>query len=51
MIELSHLTAELDQMVGPSYYRALVTGGSVHADFTDHLVDGFFGRRPSMPPT
>ncbi|MBQ1021797.1 TetR/AcrR family transcriptional regulator [Micromonospora sp. D93] len=44
------VAAELDQMVGPIFYRVLVTGEPVDADFTDHLVDGFFSRRPSMPP-
>ncbi|MEU7588855.1 TetR/AcrR family transcriptional regulator [Micromonospora sp. NPDC049230] len=45
------LAAELDQLVGPIYYRILVTGESVDADFTDHLVDGFFSRQPLLPPT
>lgn len=31
----------VDQLVGPVYYRALVTGQSVSRDFTDALVAGF----------
>lgn len=31
----------VDQLVGPVYYRALVTGQSVPRDFTDALVAGF----------
>lgn len=31
----------IDQVVGPVYYRALVTGQSVPRDFTDALVAGF----------
>ena len=45
------VAAELDQLVGPIYYRVLVTGESVDADFLDHLVDGFLSRQRSMPRT
>lgn len=31
----------VDQLVGPIYYRILVTGQVVDADFVDALVDGF----------
>jgi AcrR family transcriptional regulator len=31
----------VDQLVGPIYYRILVTGQAVDADFVDALVDGF----------
>ncbi len=31
----------LDQLLGPVYYRVLVTGQPVPRDFTDHLVDQF----------
>jgi AcrR family transcriptional regulator len=31
----------VDQVVGPVYYRALITGGSVTAPFTDALVDRY----------
>ena len=44
------VATELDRMVGPIYYRVLVTGEPVDADFTDHLVDGFLSLRPSLPP-
>jgi AcrR family transcriptional regulator len=43
------VVAELDQLVGPIYYRVLVTGEPVDRDFTDHLVDGFLSRLPSAP--
>lgn len=39
------LTAETDQLVGPLYYRVLVTGEPIDEDFLDRLVDGFLGRR------
>ncbi|NLU75938.1 TetR/AcrR family transcriptional regulator [Streptomyces sp. HNM0575] len=38
------LTAETDQLMGPVYYRVLVTGQSVGQDFTDRLVDTFLRR-------
>jgi len=43
--------AEIDQMVGPIYYRVLVTGEPVEQQFTDHLVDEFLSRMTSTPPT
>jgi AcrR family transcriptional regulator len=42
--------AELDQMVGPIYYRVLVTGEPVDQQFTDHLVDEFLRRMTSTRP-
>jgi hypothetical protein len=33
--------AAVDTLVGPVYYRALVTGDPLPASFTDRLVDGF----------
>ncbi|MFJ5306600.1 TetR/AcrR family transcriptional regulator [Streptomyces sp. NPDC088350] len=39
------LAAETDQLVGPLYYRVLVTGEPIDEDFLDRLVDGFLGRR------
>jgi AcrR family transcriptional regulator len=39
---------EVDRLVGPIYYRVLVTGQAVDPDFVDALVDGFLrdaGRR------
>jgi AcrR family transcriptional regulator len=38
--ELDLVTAT-DQLVGPLYYRVLVTNESVDADFTDRLVESF----------
>lgn len=38
------LAAETDQLVGPLYYRVLVTGEPVGHDFTDRLVDAFLHR-------
>lgn len=38
------LAAEADQLVGPLYYRVLVTGEPVGEDFTDRLVDAFLRR-------
>lgn len=37
----------VDQLVGPVYYRVLVTGEPVPREFTDHLVDRFLGQRPA----
>ncbi|WP_030824596.1 TetR/AcrR family transcriptional regulator [Streptomyces hygroscopicus] len=38
------LTAETDQLMGPVYYRVLVTDGPVGKEFTDRLVDTFLTR-------
>lgn len=38
------LDACVDQLVGPIYYRVLVTGLPVDAPFIDRLVDDFLGR-------
>jgi AcrR family transcriptional regulator len=38
------IAAETDQLVGPLYYRILVTDEPVGDDFTDRLVDGFLRR-------
>ncbi|WP_405779741.1 TetR/AcrR family transcriptional regulator [Streptomyces sp. NBC_00859] len=38
------VAAETDQIVGPLYYRVLVTGEPVGRDFTDRLVESFLGR-------
>ncbi|MFE5813074.1 TetR/AcrR family transcriptional regulator [Streptomyces sp. NPDC056479] len=38
------LTAETDQLVGPLYYRALVTDELISHQFTDGLVDAFLRR-------
>jgi len=35
------LDLAVDQLVGPIYYRVLVTGEPVTREFTDHLVDRF----------
>jgi hypothetical protein len=35
----------VDQLVGPVYYRALVTGQPVPSEFTDALVDQYLERR------
>ena len=35
------VTAALDQLVGPIYYRALVTGEPIDEAFTDGLVEAF----------
>jgi hypothetical protein len=40
------VTADVDQLVGPVYYRVLVTGESVGRPFADRLVDGYL-RSPS----
>ena len=39
--------AEIDQLVGPIYYRVLVTGDPVDSSFTDRLVDNFMRRMAS----
>jgi AcrR family transcriptional regulator len=36
--------ADVDQLVGPVYYRVLVTGEPVGRPFTDRLVDGYLRR-------
>jgi AcrR family transcriptional regulator len=41
--------AEVDQLVGPIFYRVLVTGDPVDQAFTDRLVDGFLSRLESSP--
>lgn len=38
------LDLAVDQLVGPVYYRVLVTGGSVSRGFTDELVDRFLAQ-------
>lgn len=39
------LDIAVDQLIGPVYYRVLVTGEPVTREFTDHLVDQFLGQR------
>jgi Tetracyclin repressor-like, C-terminal domain len=41
LAESLDLEAALDQLLGPVYYRVLVTGEQVGLAFTDLLVDGF----------
>ena len=36
--------ADVDQLIGPVYYRVLVTGEPVGRPFTDGLVDGYLRR-------
>jgi hypothetical protein len=38
------MAAEADQLVGPLYYRVLVTDEPIDHDFTDRLVDAFLRR-------
>ncbi|MEU9008668.1 TetR/AcrR family transcriptional regulator [Streptomyces sp. NPDC048479] len=38
------MAAETDQLVGPLYYRVLVTNEPIDQDFTDRLVDAFLRR-------
>ncbi len=38
------MAAETDQLVGPLYYRVLVTDEPIGHDFTDRLVDAFLRR-------
>ena len=40
------LATATDQLVGPLYYRVLVTNEPVDADFTDRLVEAFLGNVP-----
>ncbi|HEV2635346.1 MAG TPA: TetR/AcrR family transcriptional regulator [Actinocrinis sp.] len=40
--------AEVDQLVGPVYYRVLVTADPVDVTFTDRLVDNFLARFPTL---
>jgi AcrR family transcriptional regulator len=40
------LVTATDQLVGPLYYRVLVTNESVDADFTDRLVESFLRNFP-----
>ena len=42
------VAAETDQLVGPLYYRALVTDEPIGHGFTDRLVDAFL-RRHGLP--
>ena len=35
------MPADVDQLVGPVYYRVLVTGEPVGLPFTDRLVDRY----------
>ena len=35
----------LDQLVGPIYYRVLVSGDPVTEEFTDHLVHQYFAAK------
>ncbi|WP_432251412.1 TetR/AcrR family transcriptional regulator [Streptomyces sp. HNM1019] len=44
------LVAETDQLMGPVYYRVLVTGEPVGQEFTDRLVDAFLHRHGLTPP-
>ncbi|MEV6133291.1 TetR-like C-terminal domain-containing protein, partial [Streptomyces violaceusniger] len=44
------LTAETDQLMGPVYYRVLVTDEPVGQEFTDRLVDTFLQRHGLTPP-
>ncbi|MFE2184902.1 TetR/AcrR family transcriptional regulator [Streptomyces sp. NPDC059455] len=44
------LTAETDQLMGPVYYRVLVTGEPVGQEFTDRLVDAFLHRHGLAAP-
>ncbi|PNG95094.1 MULTISPECIES: TetR/AcrR family transcriptional regulator [Streptomyces] len=44
------LVAEADQLMGPLYYRVLVTGEPVGQDFTDRLVDAFLHRHGLTAP-
>ncbi|MFJ2201120.1 TetR-like C-terminal domain-containing protein [Streptomyces violaceusniger] len=44
------LTAETDQLMGPVYYRVLVTDEPVGQEFTDRLVDAFLHRHGLTPP-
>jgi len=49
-VERGHLPSDVDvdglvgQLVGPVYYRVLVTGEPVPREFTDRLVDDFLSR-------
>jgi AcrR family transcriptional regulator len=40
----------VDQLVGPVYYRVLVTGAPVPREFTDHLVDQCLARLDASRP-
>ncbi|GAA1102702.1 MULTISPECIES: TetR/AcrR family transcriptional regulator [Streptomyces violaceusniger group] len=44
------LAAETDQLMGPLYYRVLVTGEPVGQEFTDRLVDAFLHRHGLTAP-
>lgn len=41
----------VDQLVGPIYYRVLVTGEPVPPEFTDALADLYLGCTARSPPT
>jgi AcrR family transcriptional regulator len=43
------VAAETGQLVGPLYYRVLVTGEPVDAEFIDRLVESFLNRARSDP--
>ncbi|MGW1993705.1 TetR/AcrR family transcriptional regulator [Embleya sp. NPDC001921] len=45
------IATETDQLVGPLYYRVLVTDEPIGDTFTDALVDAFLARHGSAPPT
>lgn len=42
------MAAETDQLLGPLYYRAMVTDEPIGHAFTDGLVDAFL-RRHGLP--
>ncbi|WP_113705142.1 TetR/AcrR family transcriptional regulator [Nonomuraea lactucae] len=44
------MAAETDQLVGPLYYRVLVTGEPIGPEFTDGLVDAFLRRHGLTTP-
>ncbi|MFI1379379.1 TetR/AcrR family transcriptional regulator [Embleya sp. NPDC020886] len=44
------IATETDQLVGPLYYRVLVTADPVDHAFTDRLVETFLRRHPSSTP-
>ncbi|MFS8197487.1 TetR/AcrR family transcriptional regulator [Streptomyces sp. CWNU-52B] len=44
------IPAEVDQLVGPLYYRVLVTGDPIGRGFTDRLVDAFLHRTVESGP-
>ncbi|MET7302128.1 TetR/AcrR family transcriptional regulator [Embleya sp. NPDC005575] len=44
------IATETDQLLGPLYYRVLVTAQPVDDAFTDGLVDAFLRRHGPIPP-